>query len=463
MTQFKYNNKTYILADFILEKAPIYSKGCRSTRDLIKKKQINESDYLFARLDDNQWVITDGKSPKFDKVFIRKLFTKSIPELNSEENIQDDNGVEKAPDLIHLNDDEKFQDDQGNILDIETRGIREHDKIYFKVKDISTMFNITYLNDSLTDSNGKYEKNIDYKYFICTKEGNSRQKTTKIDETKTLVKKELFLTFEGMLRVLFVSRNNKTNKFINWATKTLFAAQMGTIEQKNKLVSKIKGVSYETIQELFSINARQMPCIYLTAFNTVDKLRHAMDISNNHSDGDIVYKFGLTKSFETRKYGHTQEYKKIDDLIDKKLIYFTYIDPIYITQAEVEIKEILEEYKLEWDNHKELVIIPNNMLKFVKTAYENIGMKYSGHTAEFNVKINELNAKIITLENQANNLTKEIDNLKELYEHKLALKDQIISNHISENNHLKEIYQIQIESLKKDNEILQLKLQLTQK
>lgn len=53
-----------------------------------------------------------------------------------------------------------------------------------------------------------------------------------------------------MLRVLFVSRNNKTTKFVSWATKILFAVQLGSIEQKNELVSNIKGVSYETIQEL---------------------------------------------------------------------------------------------------------------------------------------------------------------------------------------------------------------------
>ena len=168
-----------------------------------------------------------------------------------------------------------------------------------------------------------------------------------------------------MLRCLFVSRNNKTDYFIDWATKTLFVAQMGTIEQKDILVSKIKGVSYKAIQELFSINARDMPCVYLTAFNTVGVLRKEMNIDMKYKDDDIVYKFGLTKSFEIRKNGHKSEYKKIENLIDMKLVQYTYIDPLYISEAENEIKNMLEEYKITWENHDELVVIPNNMLKII--------------------------------------------------------------------------------------------------
>jgi len=180
---------------------------------------------------------------------------------------------------------------------------------------------------------------------------------------KVIASKELFLTYEGMLRVLFVSRNNKTTKFVSWATKILFAAQLGSVEQKNELVSNIKGVSYETIQgnkvprlgfnlsklpkeqELFSISARSLPCVYLTAFNNVGTLRDKLNIDQSIPDDSIVYKFGLTKSFADRKNGHKKEYKSIADLIDMKLIYYTYIDPLYLADAEKEIKSSLEDYK----------------------------------------------------------------------------------------------------------------------
>ena len=368
------NNINYILGDYILANAPIYSHSCRSSRDIIRNKKIESSQFIYARKINEMWVQNEGKSAKFDKVLINSEFIKTIPELNNQnemecEVINDDNGIEKAPNIIHLNDDEKFKDCDGNILEIETRGERECNKIYFRVKDVMKCFNMELLQNIIIKENTLYKNNIDYKYFICEKKN-----TIVNNSSKTTIKKELFLTYEGMLRVLFVSRNNKTTHFIKWATEKLFTIQMGTIEQKNKLVSHIKGVSYETIQELFSINARTLPCVYLTAFNTVKKLRNIMNIDNKYSDDSVVYKYGLTKSFESRKNGHKSEYKKLEKFIDMKLVYFTYIDPLYISQAELEIKNLLNDYKLypEWDNHEELIIIPNNLLKIIKTIYENL-------------------------------------------------------------------------------------------
>jgi hypothetical protein len=59
-----------------------------------------------------------------------------------------------------------------------------------------------------------------------------------------IVKKELYLTYYGVLRVLFASNSNKTNTFIKWATTTLFTVLLGTDTDKNKLISHIKGISY---------------------------------------------------------------------------------------------------------------------------------------------------------------------------------------------------------------------------
>jgi hypothetical protein len=184
-----------------------------------------------------------------------------------------------------------------------------------------------------------------------------------------------------------------------------------------------------------------------------------MNIDNKYSDDSVVYKFGLTKSFESRKNGHKSEYKKLENFIDMKLIYFTYIDILYLTDAELEIKNLLSEYKLEWDNRDELVVIPNNLLKIIKTIYENIGMKYSGHTQEFNRKIEELNKIIYENNTERNLLINEIKNErllfnkdKELFESKLNNKDFEISNK-----------DLQIETLKKEIRIKELELQLNSK
>lgn len=302
------------------------------------------------------------------------------------------------------------------------------------------------LENNIQKEHTTYNNDIDYKFFICDKKYNILNNTSKKNNDKTTVKKELFLTYQGILRVLFVSRNNKTSHFISWATDILFTVQMGTTEQKDKLVSQVKGVSYAAIQELFSINARELPCVYLTAFNTVSVLRNTMNIDKNISDDAVVYKFGLTKSFESRKNGHKSEYKELDKLIDMKLAYYTYIDPLYISEAENEIKSTLEDYKINYENHDELVVIPNNMLKMVKKIYENIGMKYSGHIAVFNKKITEL--EII------------ISNLKKDYE-KLQLNHTI---ELQKERHERELQKEKYENelLKKEVELMKLQLKYKQ-
>ena len=261
-----------------------------------------------------------------------------------------------------------------------------------------------YLNDTISHKDRSYIENKHYKYFIIEKKSNDRQ-----NDCKIVSKKEMFLTYNGIIKVLFTSRSGVADQFQDWATETLFTVQMGTTEQKNKLVSKIKGVSYESIQEMFYINARTLPCVYLTAFNDVKTLREIMNINSEFSDNDIVYKFGLTSSFENRKNGHKSEYAELKDQIDMTLVCYTYIDPLYLAEAENELKDALSSYKLNYNNHDELVIIPKDKIKNIRKIYELIGYKYSGHTAEFNKKISELENHITNLNNQLKLKDKELE------------------------------------------------------
>ena len=447
MISFIHNDSEYIEANYVLTNALVYSKGCRSSRDLIKNKNIDKAEYIFAKKKDDNWEITEGKSPKFDKVFLKKTFLDTITELNNNnEIVKDEKGIETTPPIIYLDDEQKFKDEEGNIVEIETRGVQSVDGIFFKVKDVMVGFEMDRLNEVITDDRyDGYKEDIHYKYFICKNTGTLGKKR----------KKELYLTYEGILRVLFVSHSKKVKVFIKWATETLFTVQLGKNCDKDKLISQIKGVSYENIQELFSINARSLSCIYLTAFNTVEKLREIMNIDEKYSDDSGVYKFGLSKSFEIRKNGHKSEYKKLEKYIDMKLVYFTYIDPLYISEAETEIKNLLMEYKFEWDEHNEIVIIPNNMINTVKSFYEKIGAKYSGHVAEYDKQINDYKTEITKLQTKETIHTKDI----EIYEQKLVSKD--LEKEIYEQKLISK--DLELENLRKEIRILNLEAELRNK
>jgi hypothetical protein len=75
----------------------------------------------------------------------------------------------EAPSIIILEDEEKFQDTNGNCIEIEVRGEREHNNIYFKVKDVSKNFNIINLADTLTKNSTNYEKELHYNFFYLFK------------------------------------------------------------------------------------------------------------------------------------------------------------------------------------------------------------------------------------------------------------------------------------------------------
>jgi hypothetical protein len=177
-------------------KAPIYCQDSRNGRELIKNKSIK--DFIYAKPKDNNWIISNGKSYKYDKILLLKSFVATIKEIIDPVIVDDK--YEVAPDIINLENHEKFKDKDGNIIEIETRGDRKVNSIYFKVKDVMTGFGMNRLNDILIMTNTtSYTENIDYKFFNLSKSDNNRKK----------IKKELFLTYHGFLKVINITRNNK--------------------------------------------------------------------------------------------------------------------------------------------------------------------------------------------------------------------------------------------------------------
>ena len=71
MNTLTINNIEYVLSDYILKNAPIYSKGARSSRDLMRRKKISKDDFIFMKLKEDKYIKSDGKSIKLDKLFVK--------------------------------------------------------------------------------------------------------------------------------------------------------------------------------------------------------------------------------------------------------------------------------------------------------------------------------------------------------------------------------------------------------
>ena len=268
------NNNNYYLADDIYNCDPNFFIGCsKNKRKMIDKKNLDDTNYAFSYYKDNTWITSDNNYPRA-KLLINVLWADSkVPKIiqckEAIKNIIDDNivktkkaivknkkklndnvidnaiinnesendtikklqknifdklsdsdfinidnlyDVAPAPEILNLEDNEKFKDVNGNILNIEVRGERNHKKCYFRVKDVSLAFEMPNLNDVITHKHGAFIYNVHYNYFTIIMATNNHKSNSK---------KELFLTYNGILKVLFSSRVGSAELFQDWATEKL--------------------------------------------------------------------------------------------------------------------------------------------------------------------------------------------------------------------------------------------------
>ena len=431
------NREYYNSKDLQAFKPEFYYGYTSKPRNIITKKNIPESDYIYATFEKStkkwnlsndtckkaqlliskQWV--DANYFKSSSIIIKKKpvlaqqkqgqqeeeqgqqeelpqFTTPPPpnrELEAsaayreEEIVEDGDGnqeVENAPPLLHLDDGEKFHDADGNVIEIETRGERHEDKIYFNVKDVSVGFGMPKLNIILTNNDSGYKRYHDYKVMFI-REGLTNSESCTI-------KKCLFLTYEGLLRVLFVSRNKNATLFRKWATTKLFTIQMGTRDQKVKLGAEILNTSPRTLKAIFDKHAANFPSIYLMSLGKVRELRETFRICENIPNDSIVYKFGFTDDLARRVIELESEYSKLPG-VTMTIGTFQIIDTKYTSEAESEVRETFT----AWDarmkapqGYNELVALDDKQFANIKKLYRRIGDEFAGATRGLQNEIIEL-------------------------------------------------------------------------
>jgi len=228
-----------------------------------------------------------------------------------------------------------------------------------------------------------------------------------VPSTKKKIK-ELYLTYLG---ILFASHKVTAEKFVNWATKTLFTAQMGTLSEKTKLAGNILGVSPKAVKEVFNKTAKKIPCIYLFSIGKVKDLRKTLKIEKRYEDEDYVYKWGMSEDLERRTKEHEKTYGKMKGVL-LELVLFAMIDQQYISEAETKIKHFFEDSEMKINNsiYKELAVIPKNKMRLIKGQYEMVSTMYLGHISELINKIKEKDNEIKIIKNECENKILKMEN-----------------------------------------------------
>jgi hypothetical protein len=282
------------------------------------------------------------------------------------------------------------------MLNIETRGERHHNKIYFKLKDIAAAFGMKNLGIYIYNKEGNYVKNIDYKIFIC-KTNRLLVSSQGISNNIEANIKALFLTYNGLLRVIFSSQSKSAHAYQQWASNILYTVQMGTSEQREELAAECLSVEVQAIREVFNASATEFPCVYFIKFGTAKELRTAFKIPENITDDLIIYKFGNTKNFKKRFAEHENEYG-IPLKLNLELVCFTYIDAKNKFKAETSIAHhfSLIDKRLIIDGHDEFIAIQNTTTNItaVKEFYERVFRDFAGATTDLQTQNKDLQTKI---------------------------------------------------------------------
>jgi len=462
------NGTAYHNSKDMLTLNPVFFKGFTTTpRRIIERRKIPATDYLYATMEKGKgWNLSTNECKKAQllistnwinanrffgapSVAINEVVSASaetevevepvnevvsasaenevVSEVVSEAMEETEASEKNAPPILHLSDDEKFHDVDGRVIDIETRGERHEDMIYFKVKDVSIGFEMPGLNHVLVNTGGGYKRDIDYITF--------NRYINDVSKTTNNTNPTLYLTYEGLLRVLFVSRNKNATLFRKWATNKIFTIQLGSKEQKVKLGTDLCNIPLKTYQAIFESHTSNFPSIYLVSLGKVRDLRATFEISDTIPDDSTVYKFGFTKDFARRIGEHNLKYSKLSGVtVDVK--WFQNIDIKYLTNAEAEVKEECSAYgtRIYPPGHKELIVLNDKQFDHMQKSYRRIGKEYAGATAELNETIALLRTEIKDMHMQ--------------HKHDLLEKDMVIQRLTMQN---------EMSGLKEDNLKLQLK------
>ena len=486
---YNIGNKQYYNADELLRtKAnPLFFRGCsKSSRICLQKHTVPEEHYVFAKADpkNNNIMKQYNETYKPSILHLTKEYVDEYAILNKEEYIRRHNerlkqekeeqkkrqqdirkqrkehneeDIKELPNELYLEPEEQFVDCDGNVMNIEVRGERTPKGIYLKAKDVGECFGIHKIEHLvLLHNNSAYLYKKDYIFFNILKGvGISNSDSIENSPNKN---KMLYMTYNGLIKLLYSSRSKHADRFQEWATDKLFTIQMGDQPAKDQLGADCLNVNIKTVIDVFRSCATTTPCVYLFQLGKVKDLRDTFpSLSSNQDDEAMVCKYGRTDNLARRSGEHERNYGKMNN-VSLELLIYSYVDPAYAVKAENRVKEYFQfaDKNIKEEAYNEIMVLNKDELKRVSDMYNDVATLCMGRNAELINKIKEMEEvhKNALLQKDYELLMKEnqIQGLKKDNEIQGLKKDNEIQQYSYEN-----------QILEKDNEILRLKLHMYEK
>lgn len=215
---FELNNKQYYKAEYVKEINNDFFYGtARSIRMIVTKKNIPLEHYAFGTYSKREykWTLSDEKINKASLLLTKEWVEQNVPEWEKDGVVTNQQKLilENAPPLLQLKDEEKIKDENGNIVEIETRGTKTIDDIYFYGKDIERILKLNNINDTLLSDKSTYKINIHYFKYIRT--------DSLTDGINTIKREVIFLTYYGLVKMLMTTRKHVELYITEWLSKLM--------------------------------------------------------------------------------------------------------------------------------------------------------------------------------------------------------------------------------------------------
>lgn len=412
----KYHNKRYLSGDDLYKNHKSLFSGCRNAREIITKKKVNTSEYIYVKETTRGKRKVDGSDKKTHKVFITESWFNTYNSTIKK--------YPTAPEIIDLEDKEKFYDSDGNVLNIETRGERAVDKCFFLARDVANAFGLNYnnLRDTINDKNSGYAEKLDYVYFDCSYFGNAGKSA-----------KTLFFTYTGIARVLFTSRLSSVEFYKKQYLDGSFMKMLNNKNDRVKLVNKIIGANIDEVNAVLNTNSSVISCVYLICIGKASELKKSLCMESKFDDNDYVFKYGFTKNLCRRMKEHVFTYSKLKGA-QISLSMFKSIDDTLISSAESDLRKFFKDnkYNIKHKKYNELILLSKRHdeknCAYNKTVkiYETMEKKYSGNICNLKNMITAINNELAIAKERENTLKEKIKSTAAKYELIIAnLKNEL--------------------------------------
>jgi RecB family exonuclease len=408
-TPFIFGGRSVFLLNGLVPFDRKYFIGCmKNLRTFIVKKNVPVDAYWYAAYTDTAgWYASNAGNKKAKVLICENWVRNNFPEYTKDTSKYK---YKALPPLVELEDHEKFRDQDGNVYEVEVRGVKTKLGIRFKCKDIRDLFEMDWLETHIN----RMLNSDEYELFYSAKLAGGASLTERGGQPT-----EMYLTYNGLLKVIFKSNSGIGYKFQDWATDIIYTAQFGNQDQRVDVAANILGVNAQLVKDVLGTCITNMPCVYLFEVGKVSEMAKVYpqirQLTKNDTRGSI-YKYGRTNNLFTRTGKHIETYGSMANT-RLKLRFFSPVDVTDCVKAEGMIREQFEPHHIalnvEGHNFVELVVINKNEIGRVKTFYHDLYKRFSSEVNKLLQRVN--NAELVNkgLEDQVQILNDQVKYLKE--------------------------------------------------